>query len=326
MNIVSRRRIILTYSSLLLLLCKQRNILVQALEEVNQEHAHLKEQEQIAILESKTIFQEMQEVMRECEELEVEIARNNKLQAAAREEATALKKTANDLKDQVATAVWALQEAEAEEENLRLQTVTSPDRRKSELLFRKERLRKVKEECTSLEKEVQDCKSKVVNAIQALQDLTTTNAILNDLQEAVNKHTELVRTTEETRKRFQSSEKKSAEVLGKIVDAKRQLARAEEKIKLQRKQYKLHMVAAHEALELAKSQLLHVEKERREGMACIEAGEAEVRSIEEAINNERAKTDAETKTMVANYKTVEKAFLERNQNRMDAMHKQQQNY
>jgi hypothetical protein len=46
-------------------------------------------------------------------------------------------------KDQVATAVWTLREADAEEEKLRMQVVTSPDRRKSNLL--KERLRKVQE-------------------------------------------------------------------------------------------------------------------------------------------------------------------------------------
>jgi DNA repair exonuclease SbcCD ATPase subunit len=293
--------------------------LVQALEEVNHEQAQLKEQEEHALRESKLQFQEMEEVIRECEELEIEIARNNKLQSAAREEAAALKKKANDLKDQVATAVWALQEAEAEEEKLRLQIVTSPDRRKSEMYVRKERLRKVKEECADLENAVQECKTKVVNAMQALQDLDTTNVLLDDLQEEANKDTELVRKIEETRKRYHASDKKTAEVHKLIEETTRQLARAEEKIVHQRKQHKLQIDAAQEALEMAKSQLLRVEKERRQGMARVEAGEMEVKAIEAAIDQERAKTEAEIQSIVAEYKQVETAFLERNEKRMAAL-------
>jgi hypothetical protein len=50
-----------------------------ALEEINQENALLNEQFEATKLESNTKFQEMDEVERECEELEIEIARNNKL-------------------------------------------------------------------------------------------------------------------------------------------------------------------------------------------------------------------------------------------------------
>jgi chromosome segregation ATPase len=300
--------------------------LVQAVEEINQENAHLKEQKDLAVRESKAICQEMEEVKRECEELEIEIARKNTQQAAAREEAAALKKTATDLKDQVATAVWALQEADAEEEKLRIQVVTSPDRRKSELLVRKERLRKVKEECNNLEKAVQDCKTKVVNAMQALQDLATTKTVLDDLQEEAGRHTELVRRNDETRKRFQANEKKTGEVLTMIVEATRQLARVEEKIEHQRKQHILHIDAAQEALDKAKLQLHRVEKDRREVMARIAAGEAEVRSIEAAINDELAKTDFEIQTVVAQYKTVETVYLKRNQERMDALQEQHPNH
>lgn len=300
----------------------QRIKLLQALEAVNQENAQLQEQEQQVLRESKSQLHEMDDVMIECEELEIEIARNNQLQAAAREEAAVLKKTANDLKDQVATAVWALQEAEAEEETLRLQVVTSPDRRKSEMLVRQERLRKAKEECANLETTVQECKTKVVNASQALKCFETTIAILDELLEEAKKHTELVRKIEETRKRFQASDKKTAEVHKQIEEATRQLSRSEETIVHQRKQHQLHVDAAQDALEQAKLQLLRVEKVRREGMARVEAGEAEVRAIEAAIDHERLKAEAEIQAIVAEYKTVETAFLERNQTRMDALQQQ----
>ena len=182
------------------------------MDDVNAENAELQEQEQQVIRASKEQFHELEGIMRECEELELEISRNNKLQAAARDEANQLKKTANDLKDQVATAVWALQEAEAEEEKLRLQIVSSPDRRKSELAVRTDRLRKIKDDCTNLDTSIQACKTRVANAIHALQELEKTNSILENLQEQAQAYTELLRKTEETRKRFQTIQKKNEAV------------------------------------------------------------------------------------------------------------------
>jgi hypothetical protein len=289
------------------------------LDDVNAEHAELVEQEQQVIRASKEQFRELEIMMRECEELEIEISRNNKLQAAARDEANLLKKTANELKDQVATAVWALQEAEAEEEKLRMQIVTSPDRRKSEMLVRKERLTKVKDECSELETLIQNCKTKVANATRALQELEATNSVLDDLQEQANANTELVRKTEETRKRLQAAQKKSELVDKQMEETSWQLARSEETIAHQRKQHKLQMDAVQETLDEAKQILLRVERERREAMARIDAGEAEVRAIAAALDEERAQNDAEIQAMLEEYKAVEAAYLKRNQARMNAL-------
>lgn len=296
-----------------------RIALIQALDDVNAENAELQEQEQQVTKESKEHFHELEQVMRECEELEMEISRNNKLQAAARNEATEIKKTANDLKDQVATAVWALQEAEAEEEKLRSKIVSSPDRRKSDLMIRKERLRKVKDDCDQLETSIQSCRTKVANAMQAVRDLDTTNTLLDDLQEQANTHKELVRKTEESRKRYQSMQKKNEMVEKQIEEVTWQLARSEETRMQQRKQHTLQMDAVLEALEEAKSVLLRVERERREGIARIEAGEAEVQTIANLMDREREQNDADINAMIQEYKLVEEAFLHRNQSRMDAI-------
>ena len=296
-----------------------RIALIQALDDVNAENAELQEQEQEVTRASKEQFHELEQVMRECEELEVEISRNNKLQAAARNDAAEIKKTANDLKDQVATAVWALQEAEAEEEKLRSKIVTSPDRRKSELMVRKERLRKVKDECDQLETSIQACKTKIANATRAVHDLDATNTLLDDLQEQAKTYTELVRKTEETRKRYLSTQKKNDAIEKQIEEISWQLARSDETILHQRKQHKLQMDAVFEALEEAKSVLLRVEQERREGIARIEAGEAEVQAIANLMDQEREQNDADINAMIEEYKLVEEAFLYRNQTRMDAI-------
>jgi len=290
--------------------------LVNRLEEVNEEHQQLQADLEEKTHESKHHLKELDIVMRECEELEVEITRNNKLQAAAREEAATLKKQANDLKDQVSTAQWALEQAEVEEENLRGKVVSSPDRRKQELYVRKERLQKVKQECAAVESEVQLTKTKVVNAMKAMHDLDATNTMLDDLQEEITKHQQLVQKIEETRKSCTATEKQTEAADNRLKEAQRQLERSETKIVQQRKQHEMQIQAVHEALDAAKKQLLRVEKDRRESMARVEAGEQEVRMLEEAMREDRVKTEHQIESMIAEYKQVEKAFLERNANQM----------
>jgi len=294
-------------------------MLIAKLDEVNTEHDQLQEVLEEKQQRAKVHYHEMEEIMRECEELEVEIARNNKRQAATREESAALKKKANELQDAVSTAQWALEQAEAEEEALRAQVVSSPDRRKSEMYIRQERLRKIKEDCAALETTVQETKTKVVNALQTLQDLDATNTVLDDLQEEVNKHADLVRKLDETRKKYLASDKKTAELHKQMEEAERQLARAEAKIVQQRKQHQLQIDAVTDELNMAKQQLLRVEKDRREGMARVEAGEKEVQALQNAMEQARRTTEAEIEAVLAEYKQVEADFLERNRQQMEAV-------
>ena len=70
-------------------------------------------------------------------------------------------------------------------------------------------------------------------------------------------------------------------------------------------------------IEISKEQLLLVEKERREGMARVEAGEAEVRALEAQMNAAQEQTDKEIAELIAEYKETEKAFLMRNEKRMN---------
>lgn len=262
----------------------------------------------------------MEAVLRECEELEVEIATNNKLQAAAREEAAALKKKGNELKDHVVTAVWALQEAEAEEEKLRLQVVTSPDRRKSEKLVREERLRKAKVECAELDELAQAHKTKLVNGKQAVNELEThTNVALVELLDISNKHTEFVRKMEDTRRKLASHKKNRAEIDEQMEESDIELTRLEKAIVQQRKQHTLQMDAAQESLEQSQSRLLHVERERRNGMARVDAGAANVQALQAQIDLERREAEAKVQALISHYQTVEQAFLNRNQLYMDAL-------
>jgi chromosome segregation ATPase len=276
----------------------------------------LKKQLELVEEESHYKSKEMQQAIGECEELELEIARNNQLQTTSREEAAALKKKAKDLQDELATAAWALEEAEAEEESLRLQVVSSPDRRKAEMVHRRERLDKAKNECADLDKELQDSKTKIFHAKQISKEFELTTVTLDELQEQADKYTGLVRQLEETRDKIQAIKKQEAGHLQATEQVERELHRTEEKTIQQRKQHKMEINAVHEALEESKSQLLNVEKDRREGMARVEAGEAEVRELEAAMEEERLKTAREIEDMIEEYKETERMFLDRDAKRM----------
>jgi chromosome segregation ATPase len=293
--------------------------LLQALEELNVENAQLAEHLDQTAGDSQIKYSEMEQVITDCQELEMEIARNNKLQAAAREEAAAFKKQANDLKDQLATAQWALQEAEAEEEALRSKIVSSPDRRKMDLAAKKERLERDKEECSDLQMQIQDCKTKAMHVQQATKDMQSVLVVLEELQLEFSRYEQLVRQSEETIEKIEANEKKAADILEETEETERYLHRSEEKIVHQRKQHKMQVEASHDALEMVKSQLLAVEKDRRDGMARVEAGETEVRALEAAIGLARVKTQEEIQTMIAEYNETEKLYLARNNKRMTAI-------
>jgi chromosome segregation ATPase len=161
--------------------------------------------------------------------------------------------------------------------------------------------------------------TKVVNAMKSLQDLDDINLHLDELQESANKHTELVRKLEETRKQYLADTKKTEAILKQIEEAERQLARSEAAVTNARKNHQLQIDATADALDNAKSQLLRVEKDRREGMARVEAGEQEVRALEAEIEKERLKNESERNRILQEYKNVEAAFLARNEKRMNAL-------
>lgn len=258
----------------------------------------------------------MEEIIRECEELEIEIARNNRLQTASRQEAAAIKKKANELNDQLQTAQWTLQEIEAEEEKLRAQIVTSPERRIAELQESKERLQNEKVECARLEEAIRESKMKYAYGLKRYQDFNNCIKDMEELKEEANKYTDLVAKFNDARKKNEDINKLSDDVTTQTVDCERELSRIEEKIKSQRSQHKLKMDALQEALDIAKQDLLKVEKDRREAMARIDAGEKEVRTLQLVIEQERTQTEHEIQNMISSYKQLEEKFMDKDKKRI----------
>jgi kinetochore protein Nuf2 len=303
-------------------LTEPRSHVLVKLEEVQEENVQLNAYLEEVQAQARQQLQELEEIMAECENLEVEIAESNKLQAAARQENVALNKQAKELKDQVDAAVWALQEAEAEEEGLRVKLVNSPDRYKQELFYKTEQLAKVKQECAELDRQIEQLKTKMARALQSLNELEQINRDLDEVLKLEKSYRAKLAQIEETKHRGEALQKRHNELRQSVDQVERQIARHEEKITAQRKQHELEMHGLSEALDLAKSRLLRVEKERRDAMSRIEAGEAEVRQIESLIAMEKQKTESEIHQWIAEYEVVEEAFLQKNEKRMAVLREQ----
>lgn len=280
------------------------------------EHQCLRQELERTKAMSEVQSAEMLQIRQECHQFELEIARRNKSQAALRETSEKLKRQANDLKDELTTAVWALQEAEAEEDALRSKLVSSPDRRKRDLQERRDRLEKEKEECARLEAMLQECKTATTNMRHASKEMQPLLTALQDLQEAALSYADYIRQMEETLEKASSIQKQSIQLAEATTEVERAIHRTDEKIVAQRKQHQMQLQAAQESLEMAKSQLLMVEKDRREGMLRLQEGEAEVRALEAAMEKESFKTDQEIASMVAEFEVIQRDFIERDNRRM----------
>mmetsp|Transcript_6279 Transcript_6279/g.15261 ORF Transcript_6279/g.15261 Transcript_6279/m.15261 type:complete len:462 (-) Transcript_6279:196-1581(-) len=293
-----------------------RHQLLVALEELHGEQGQLQEQLNLTMAESDKKMEAFDVIAKECQELESEIARSNKLQAAKREEASQLKKEMTRLKDELAAATWSLQENEAEEERLLGQVVSSPRRRKHQLDTKKDALEKEKAETRRLQQEIEDGKVTTARLQKAIKDLEECISLQKDILDEASKYQEAAEHLDSTEKEVEANEEKAVEIQEKTNESERSLNRLEEKLAHMHKQSKLKMDAVQDNIDIAKEQLLIVEKDRREGLARVEAGESEVLTLKAQIEQETKSTQEEIAAIVAEYKTLEENFMKRNEQRM----------
>jgi len=293
-----------------------RHQLLVTLEELHAENVQLQEQLNIVLAESDQKMQEFDLVANECQELESDIARSNKLQASKREEASKLKVEMTRLKDELAAATWSLQETQAEEERLQGQVVSSPTRRKRELDTKKDALEKEKAETRRLQQDITEGKTKTARLQQAIKDLRETVALQCSVLEEASRYEDAAGHLEGAEKEVEANQENASELEEKTKDSERSLARMEEKLVHMHKQSKMKLDAVQDNIDIAKEQLLIVERDRREGLARVDAGEAEVCSIKAQMKDEQEKTEEEIAAIVSQYKILEQSFLKRNEQRM----------
>lgn len=284
-----------------------------ALDEVNDENKALNVGLESAQQESNEKYKEMTEIEQECGELELEIARNNKLQASRREEATELKKKHNELKDQLATSKLALQEKQADHESLLARIVTSPDRRKKEIEDLNANLKQERSEVKALEEKARKCKSGIVHVKQLTKDVQETSQQAHTSLDIVRKICDVQEEIETKQSDLEGLQRETDTILEQNDEAERTLGRVEERLSHMRKQSKIKMEAAQDSIDSAKSQLLEAEREHLEGIAKVEAGEAEVKGMEAQIDEERKRAQEEVNEMIALFQEAERQFVEKNE-------------
>lgn len=267
-------------------------------------------------LESQDKMQDIDKVADECQQLELEIARYNKLQASARQEADTLKARANDLKDELATATWALQETQVEEEQLRAQVVSSPSRRKTELQDAQDYLDARKAECTELEKSILSIKTQLTNVQKQVRNVQTTTTALSSLQAQVEDCESLTKSRQDVLQETQETQTETSQVNNQCDQVERQVQRAQESLQHQAKSHAQELEASQQQVGTLKNLLLGVEKDRRQAMSQAHQGEVEVKELQDLVDKEDAQFQHDMQDLMRDYREMEQAFWLRNEQRL----------
>lgn len=269
-------------------------------------HGKLEQLKQQSAGEVKIIEQ----VEEECAEIESKIGILNKQQAAIRHESGELKKKANDLKDRNATISIAIQEGQAEEKKLASQIVQSPERVKREMTSATERLENERKESLQLERDAQKMKTCVTNAGKALKDVAKATTALEEVESEVAKFENAQEEIRTAQGKIVDHEEKKAEAEMAAKDAERGLNKYEEKTTHLRNAASVKTSQAQSHLLESQTELMKVEKTRRDGMARIQAMEAEVRNTETMMDDEEITNAKEVEDMIAQYRKMENVVLE----------------
>eukprot|EP00529_Nitzschia_sp_RCC80_P023776 CAMPEP_0113487190 /NCGR_PEP_ID=MMETSP0014_2-20120614/25381_1 /TAXON_ID=2857 /ORGANISM="Nitzschia sp." /LENGTH=466 /DNA_ID=CAMNT_0000380879 /DNA_START=8 /DNA_END=1408 /DNA_ORIENTATION=+ /assembly_acc=CAM_ASM_000159 len=300
-------------------IAQPRADLLLGLHEKHSEHDELVKILEQAQADADIQMAEYDEVAKQCQELESEIARSNKLQASKREEAAQLKKQANAIKDELATLSWTLQELQAEEEGLKSQVVSSPDRRKRDLESKKEVLDQYKSEGRKMQQDIADGKTMATRMQQAIDDFKKTIVLQKQVLEEAGRYKETESKVQETSEDVRATADKTAELYDKANEEERGLLRLEEKLTHMRKQAKMKMDAILDQIDIGNEKLLIVERERREAKARVEAGESQVNGMKLQLEKEQNDRQREIQGIVDQFRVLERTFNERNKKRMAAV-------
>jgi hypothetical protein len=164
-------------------------------------------------------------------QMEAEIAQQNKIQASIRQETYLLKKSANELKDQIANLSIALRDLQAEERQLSKEIVHSPDRIKVDLADAIQKLERVKKTIVEKQNEkhtVQKMLKHTASAEESVRQVITTDLreletkvkayklAVKELNEAQNKLRGMEEDLEE-KKQVKEMQMKQLEAVGKLV-------------------------------------------------------------------------------------------------------------
>lgn len=158
-------------------------------------------------------------------QMEAEIAQQNKIQSSIRQETNLLKKSANELKDQIANLSIALRELQAEERQLSKEVVDSPDRIKIDLAEAASKLERVKEDIASRQQEKDAVMKGMEHTSMAEESVQQGIAEMKEMETRVHEYEIAAEDHDDGNSRLESVERKLDEKEGEKVEKERQLER-----------------------------------------------------------------------------------------------------
>ena len=140
-------------------------------------------------------------------QMETDIAQQNRKQASIRQETYILKKSANELKDQIANLSISLRELQASERQLQKEVVDSPDNIKYELATAQSKLEDVKNMIEQKEMERKVVQLKIQNAMSAEGDTRRVMHTMEEMETRVQEYEVVVEDLDDTQSRLEGAER-----------------------------------------------------------------------------------------------------------------------
>lgn len=155
--------------------------------------------------------------------MEAEIAQQNRNQASIRQETYHLKKSANELKDQIANMSIALRELQAEERRLSKDVVDSPDRIKLELSNASRELEGVKRRIAEAQEEKAAVQERTGHAADAEERTRRVLELMNDLEGKLRRYESVMEEVQGVQDALEGAEREVEVRSGEKASRERQL-------------------------------------------------------------------------------------------------------
>lgn len=287
---------------------EEREELFAALDEVAENHMELKDhmEEAKAINHEKML--EREEAEAECKEMEAEIAQQNKIQSSIRQETYLLKKSANELKDQIANLSIALREIQAKERQLSKEVVQSPDRIKVDLATATQKLEGLKDTISRTQRERTLVRKRMEHVGSAQESAVEITTAMEEMETRVQEYEVVVEDCDDAQNRLAEMEHELEGNEGEREEQESRLRAVEKQRSDTEMALNSALRNAQNELDSAVSRLGIVESERSDGISRIEATEKRVAQLKSDMEHDRKKTEEEIANRIVSFQKWEKSY------------------
>jgi kinetochore protein Nuf2 len=289
---------------------ESKDELIGGLLEVRQEQEMLNDQLLQVQLDSEKRWGEAKVTDDDCGDIEIEIARQNKLQASIRHESQEMKKVANVLKDKIATTELAIQELGVKERKLVPQVVESPIKLKEDIGDLTAKLEQERKHCEEAEHDAKLALLRVGSVIEAQDAVVEANNILKQAADNKENYEQSLEESKSMEEKIRVHETESTRLKNMNKDLEKELHKIEDKTYNFQQQAMTKMDAAKASLHALNAELLLVEKDRRDATSKVEKCDEEVQLLKRFIDEEKIKTDEEIKEIIVAFQKMECVILD----------------